>query len=96
MKSLLLPLLLLFTFTLHAQSIKELQKKTNECFNERNYECAEKAMKKLIKKDKKSPSMARYYSDLGTIQRRLGKRKEALNAYNKAIKLDNCRRQTKR
>lgn len=84
-------LVIISASSIQAQSVQEIQDKINECYSSRDYKCAEKEQKKLIKKSKKSPNLARYYSDLGTIQRRLGKNKDALKSYDKAIKLENDR-----
>lgn len=82
-------LVLLFTSTnLLSQTINERQEKVNVCFNNGDYKCAEKELKGIIRRQKKSPNLGRLYSDLGTIQRRMGKTKDALKSYNKAIELE--------
>lgn len=87
----LITISLLFAFSSSdtlSQSIQERQKKVNTCFNNGDYKCAEKELKEIIKRQKNSPNLGRLYSDLGTIQRRQGKTKDALKSYDKAIELD--------
>ena len=86
----LIPVLLVFlliTNDAFSQSIQERQQKVNECFRSGDFKCAEKELKGIIRRQKKSPNLGRLYSDLGTIQRRLGKNKDAIKSYNKAIEL---------
>ncbi|EPR67841.1 hypothetical protein ADICYQ_3267 [Cyclobacterium qasimii M12-11B] len=54
----------------------------------KDYECAEVFLKKLIKKDKKGDKLSTYYLDLGTVQRRINKNEKALKSYDKAIDLN--------
>ena len=90
MKQLTLIFLLTFGFVtnVHSQTVEELNTKVDECFKLRDYECSEKTLLQLINIDKNSSNLSRYYSDLATSQRRLGKQKEALKAYDKAIKIN--------
>jgi tetratricopeptide (TPR) repeat protein len=77
--------LALLSLNLSAQSLKTLESTFEECFQRKDYECAEKALKKLVKKEPDGKTVARHYTNLGTVQRRLGKQEEALEAYSKAI-----------
>jgi len=87
----ILLLTLFFSSSSFAQSISTLNDKANECFDKRDYQCAEKYIKKMIKKDKKRKDKSRYYTDLGTSQRRQNKMEEAMKSYDKAIDINSSK-----
>jgi tetratricopeptide (TPR) repeat protein len=69
----------------HSQSADELNKLVDESFNKGDYASAEAGLKRLIKKEKDEKTLARYYCDLGTTQRRMDKNEEALKSYSRSI-----------
>ncbi|MFT6321520.1 MAG: tetratricopeptide (TPR) repeat protein [Granulosicoccus sp.] len=73
---------------IQAQSIDELNDKANQCFAQGEFDCCVKTYKKMIKKYPKKRDKSRLYCDMGTAYRRMGKTKDAMKAYNKAIKLN--------
>src|SRR5687767_12296549 len=85
---LFLPLVLLLSSLSFGQSNDELHKKASDCFAKGDYECAEKHYMKMIKKEPDKIKLAGYYSDLGTCQRRIGKKDQALKSYDLAIEND--------
>ena len=87
-KSVIISTLLLLTVSLNGQKNDELLKQAQDCANKSDYPCAIKATQKLIKKETDKHKIAIYYSNLGTFQRRLGKREDAIKSYDQAIKAD--------
>ena len=85
----------LFVFLIHcyqfvqAQSIHQLRTEFENCFKSEDYKCAEKSLKKLIKVDTEGKVRSTYFNNLGTVLRRLDKDKQALEAYNQAIEINN-------
>jgi tetratricopeptide (TPR) repeat protein len=90
MKKLTFIISIFTALNLNAQTIDDYQQKLSECFSKGDYKCAEEnALASIAIADKDFNNLYLLYSNLGTIQRRLGKMDEAMNSYNKACEL-NC------
>jgi tetratricopeptide (TPR) repeat protein len=79
---------LLLTASLNGQKNDELLKQAQDCANNGDYTCAIEATQKLIRKETDKHKIAVYYSNLGTFQRRVGKKENAMKSYDQAIKAD--------
>ena len=75
----------LASYSVDAQSVDKLQKKVNECFEIKDYACAEKYLTLWAGKEKNPSKKAIIYSNLGTAQRRNGLTGKALESYNTAL-----------
>ena len=72
----------------YGQTRSELIKKGDICFSREDYACAETNYKKAIElSEGNQEDVYILYTNLGTVQRRNEKRKEALESYNMADKL---------
>ena len=87
-RSVIISSFLLLTVTLNGQKTDELLKQAQDCANKGDYPCAIEATQKLIRKETDKHKIAVYYSNLGTFQRRIGKREDAIKSYDQAIKAD--------
>jgi tetratricopeptide (TPR) repeat protein len=74
--------------TINAQSTKYYEQQISECVSKGDYNKAEGILKKWISEvPADSEHLYLLYTNLGTMQRRNGKKEEALNSYNKAYEL---------
>lgn len=70
----------------YSQPNVALLEKINESVRNKNYVVAEKLTTKLLKKEKDNRMRAKFYSDLGTFQRKQGKNTKSEASYSAAIK----------
>ncbi len=68
-----------------AQTYDELINKSFDCLDKENYVCAEESLKDAMRKEPANPGNALLLSNLGTIQRKLGKFDDALLSYTAAL-----------
>lgn len=87
MRTLFLPLLFLLNLAAPAQSFEELQDAATACFKQEDYDCTIKNLRKALKKDPTHAKAAVAWADIGTSLRRTGKREEAMEAYNEALRI---------
>lgn len=81
----LVGVLLLVTFSLSAQTYEELVSKSTDYLDAEEYEAAAETLKEAMRKEPGNEGNILLLSNLGTIQRGLGKYKEALISYNSAL-----------
>lgn len=77
--------LLVSTFSLSAQSYEELVSKSMDYLESKEYLAAEESLKAALRKEPANPGNILLFSNLGTIQRYLGKKQDALLSYNLAL-----------
>ena len=88
MKNIIIGLLLVFSCTsLPAQSYDELIGQAMDAVEKDSLSQAESLFKKALKLEPGNMRNALLFSNLGTIQRRLGKEKEALESYSLALNI---------
>lgn len=85
MISLAVPLLLCLPFTLSAQSYKELSEQAVECIAKDSLHEAETLLIEALRLEPKNSKNALLFSNLGWVQRRLGKYDQALESYSFAL-----------
>lgn len=85
-------LLLIFLFTffslsLSAQSYQELSGRAVDCIEKDSLAEAEKLLTEALKLEPKNPHNALLFSNLGLVQRRLGRYEEAVDSYSYALNI---------
>lgn len=85
-KFLILSFYLLFTtLSVQSQTYEELVHKSLDYLDSKDYAAAEQTLKEAMRKEPANPGNILLLSNLGTIQRALGKTEEALISYNSAL-----------
>lgn len=78
-------ILVFFSLNIFSQSRNEWVDKSFECIKNEDWTGAEEAILKALKSDPGNAQNALLLSNLGTIQRNLGKKEEALKSYNNGL-----------
>ena len=73
--------------TLCAQSYTEVVEQAMECTQKDSLRQAEALFRKALKMDPKNPRNALLFSNLGTVQKRMGKTDEAIESYSMALNI---------
>ena len=74
-----------FVFSISAQSYEDLVNKSLDYLEAEQYEAAEESLKAAMRMEPANPGNILLLSNLGTIQRGLGKKNEALLSYSSAL-----------
>ena len=80
-------LLGMMTGNLCAQSYTEIVEQAMECTQKDSLQQAEDLFRKALKMDPKNPRNALLFSNLGTVQKRMGKTDEAIESYSLALNI---------
>lgn len=77
--------LLFFAFNSFSQTYEELVSKSLDYIDSKEYVAAEETLKQAMRKEPANPGNILLLSNLGTVQRELGKSQEALISYSSAL-----------
>ncbi|MCL1942717.1 MAG: tetratricopeptide repeat protein [Candidatus Azobacteroides sp.] len=77
-----------------AQTFDDFINQSFDCLDKENYVCAEEALKNAMRKEPGNPRNPLLLSNLGTIQRKLGKKEDALLSYTAALSSFNQKNNT--
>lgn len=84
-KFILAGILFLFSLSVFAQSYVDLINKSADYIEKRDYVAAEQVIKEALRKEPANPGNTLLLTNLGTIQRYLGKKDEAILSYSAAL-----------
>lgn len=77
--------LFIFSISLFSQSYEDLVSKSMDYLDAKEYQAAEETLKAALRKEPANKGNILLFSNLGTIQRHLGKKEDALLSYNLAL-----------
>lgn len=86
-KTIILLFSFLFSISLSAQTYQELSDKAVECVAKDSLAQAEEFLKQALKSEPKNPHNALLFSNLGLVQRRLGRYDDAVESYTYALNI---------
>ena len=83
--TLIIVVLILFDVALFSQEYNKLVEKSFECIENEDWVCAEESLKNALKAEPANPQNSLLLSNLGTIQRYMGKNESAIKSYTNAL-----------
>ena len=86
-KYLFLLLFSIFSISLSAQTYQELSEKAGECVGKDSLAQAEDLLKQALRLEPKNPHNALLFSNLGLVQRKLGRYNDAVESYTYALNI---------